>query len=82
VRVTVRSERVVALDPAGDQHVVLDDASSGLAFTAAFLTGQGVRTGQEFAGDWHVAFGATTTTTTTTSTTTTTLGSPSGAFLE
>jgi hypothetical protein len=67
--------------PAGSNHLVLDDAASGLAFTAAFLTGQGTRTGQQFADDWHVGFG-TTTTTTTTSTTTTTMASPSGAFVE
>jgi hypothetical protein len=43
--------------PAGNNHLVLDDASSGLAFPAVVLTGQGMRTGQQFAGDWHVGFG-------------------------
>ena len=58
--------------PAGNNHLVLDDASSGLAFPATLLTGQGTRTGQQFADDWHTAFGTTSTTTTSTSTTSTT----------
>jgi DNA-binding beta-propeller fold protein YncE len=37
--------------PSGSNHLVLDDASSGLAFPE---TGEG---GQAFANDWHVAFG-------------------------
>jgi hypothetical protein len=74
--------------PAGTNHLVLDDASSALALP---VSGDG----QQFADDWHVAFGSTTTTTststtttvpptttTTTSTTTTTMGSPSGVFVE
>jgi hypothetical protein len=32
-------------------------AASGLAFTQAFFTGQVVRTGQQFAADWHTGFG-------------------------
>jgi DNA-binding beta-propeller fold protein YncE len=43
--------------PAGNNHLVLQDAASGLGFTAAFLSGQGTRTGQQFAADWHVGFG-------------------------
>jgi NHL repeat len=43
--------------PSGTNHLVLEDAASGLGFTAAFFTGQGTRTGQQFAGDWHVGFG-------------------------
>jgi hypothetical protein len=68
---------------------VLDDASSALAA----LVNQ---SGQQFANDWHTAFGSATTTTTSTSTTTTapptttttasttttTTASPSGAFVE
>jgi hypothetical protein len=37
--------------PSGSNHLVLDDASSGLAFPE---NGEG---GQAFANDWHVAFG-------------------------
>jgi DNA-binding beta-propeller fold protein YncE len=37
--------------PSGSNHLVLDDASSGLAFPE---NGEG---GQAFAQDWHVAFG-------------------------
>lgn len=43
--------------PAGSNHLVLDDAASALGFTASFFTGQGARTGQQFAADWHVGFG-------------------------
>jgi hypothetical protein len=37
--------------PSGSNHLLLDDASSGLAFPE---NGEG---GQAFANDWHVAFG-------------------------
>jgi hypothetical protein len=37
--------------PSGDNHLVLDDSSSGLAFPE---NGEG---GQAFSADWHVAFG-------------------------
>jgi NHL repeat-containing protein len=43
--------------PAGNNHIVLEDASNGLAFAASVLTGQGARDGQQFSGDWHVGFG-------------------------
>jgi sugar lactone lactonase YvrE len=43
--------------PAGSNQLVLDDAASGLGFTASFLFGQEARTGQQFAADWHVGFG-------------------------
>jgi DNA-binding beta-propeller fold protein YncE len=43
--------------PGGNNHLVLEDAASGLAFPAALFTGQGTRNGQQFAGDWHVGFG-------------------------
>jgi len=83
--------------PSGANHLVRSDASSSLALPASALSGTGtIVTGQQFANDWHVAFGFPTTTTTTTSTsttapptttttsstTTTTVGSPSGAFIE
>jgi hypothetical protein len=79
--------------PSGANHLVLSDASSSLALPASGLSGSGtILTGQQFAADWHVAFGFPTTTTTststtttaptTTSTTTTTMSSPSGAFIE
>jgi hypothetical protein len=58
--------------PSGANHLVLDDASSLLALPASALSGSGtILTGQQFADDWHVAFGFPTTTTTSTSTTTT-----------
>jgi hypothetical protein len=58
--------------PSGANHLVLDDASSLLAVPASALSGSGtILTGQQFADDWHVAFGFPTTTTTSTSTTTT-----------
>jgi DNA-binding beta-propeller fold protein YncE len=37
--------------PSGNNHLVLEDAASGLAFPAATMTGQ------QFAADWHVGFG-------------------------
>jgi len=63
--------------PSGNNHLVLDDASSSIA---ALADGEN---GQAFANDWHSVFGASPTTTTTTSTTTTTApASPSRAFLQ
>jgi DNA-binding beta-propeller fold protein YncE len=55
--------------PSGANHLVLDDASSSLGLPAFALSGTGTPlTGQQFANDWHVAFGFPTTTTSTTST--------------
>jgi hypothetical protein len=63
--------------PSGANHLVLDDASSSLALPASGLSGSGtILTGQQFADDWHVAFGFPTTTTTTTTPTTTTTTAP------
>jgi hypothetical protein len=42
--------------PSGSNHLLLEDASSGLAFPASVLSGQGARNGQQFADDWHVGF--------------------------
>jgi hypothetical protein len=50
--------------PSGSNHLVLDDASSAIA---ALSDGED---GQQFANDWHGAFGTTTTTTTSTTSTT------------
>src|SRR5262249_5625117 len=70
--------------PSGANHLVLNDASSLLALPGSRFSGSGTPiTRQEFAADWHIAFGnptcTTTTTTTTTSTTatTTTTSAPS-----
>jgi hypothetical protein len=40
--------------PSGSNHLVLDDAASALAFPGDFGTN---RNGQQFASDWHAAFG-------------------------
>jgi hypothetical protein len=37
--------------PSGANHLVLDDALSALALPSSVLTGQ------QFADDWHIAFG-------------------------
>jgi hypothetical protein len=42
--------------PAGNNEVVLDNASSGLALPGAVFGGDPV-TGEEFADDWHTGFG-------------------------
>jgi hypothetical protein len=43
--------------PSGANHVVLDDASSALAFPTSGLSGSGtIVTGQQFSDDWHLAF--------------------------
>jgi hypothetical protein len=42
--------------PSGNNHLVLDDASSGPAFSFNGLTGQ-TENGQQFANDWHTGFG-------------------------
>ena len=62
--------------PSGSNHLVLADASSSI--TALANGGDG----QEFADDWHTAFGTTSTTTSSTTSTTIMMGSPSGAFAE
>jgi len=43
--------------PSGANHLVLDNASSLLALPASGLSGGTPITGQEFAADWHLAFG-------------------------
>src|SRR5262245_6600235 len=43
--------------PSGANHLVLNDASSLLALPASGLSGGTPMTGQEFAADWHLAFG-------------------------
>jgi hypothetical protein len=40
--------------PAGNNHLVLQDAASGLAFPGNFFT---KRNGPQFAADWHTGFG-------------------------
>jgi NHL repeat len=62
--------------PAGNNNLVLDDASSAVVLVANGTTGP------QFSSEWHTAFGTTTTTTTTSTTTTTMMGSPSSAFIE
>jgi sugar lactone lactonase YvrE len=43
--------------PSGANHLVLDDASSALAFPTSGLSGSGtIVTGQEFSAAWHSAF--------------------------
>jgi hypothetical protein len=42
--------------PSGNNQLVLDDASSALAFSFNALTGQ-IENGQQFANDWHTGFG-------------------------
>jgi hypothetical protein len=42
--------------PSGDNHLVLQDAASGIAFPGSLLGGA-IRNGQQFAADWHVGFG-------------------------
>ena len=48
---TVPDSVVGVPSPSGNNHLVLDDGSSGLAFPE---NGEG---GQDFANNWHVAFG-------------------------
>ena len=43
--------------PSGSNHVVLEDASSTLVTPVGGPPTFAVRTGQQFADDWHVAFG-------------------------
>jgi hypothetical protein len=43
--------------PSGSNHVVLDDASSGLVASSGALGGSAIENGQQFANDWHAAFG-------------------------
>jgi hypothetical protein len=43
--------------PSGANHLVLDDASSALAFPTSGLSGSGtIVTGQQFSDAWHSAF--------------------------
>ena len=62
--------------PAGNNTLVLDDATNAVVLVANGTTGP------QFSEEWHTAFGTTTTTTTTSTTTTTMMGSPSSAFIE
>lgn len=43
--------------PSGSNHVVLEDASSTLAAPAGGPPAFAIQNGQQFANDWHVAFG-------------------------
>jgi hypothetical protein len=44
--------------PSGNNHLVLQDAASGLGFPQVVLTGQNPVSGAQFSADWHTGFGS------------------------